>query len=321
MLAKKFSFLVFCIRRVTIAAFVFLLIGAFTTASADTNVIRIGYQPWPGVTVKTQIVSDLLNAIGYKVEQKQLQTSIILEALAKGDLDINMGIWYPMFHRKYDPFAEKHKVDEIAVNLPDMVYGYAVPKYVHEGGVNSFADLHKYADKFNHIFTGIEPGATGNLYLKRAIKANEFDLGSWQVRPSSTAAAMAEVDRAVKKQKWIIFVAWKPHWMNAKWDLYYVKAPINNELRPQHGVVYTIATPGFADKHLNAARFFRQFRVNSAIQSQWTLKMSQKGLSPKAVAKGWIKENMGTVAKWLVGVKTYDGKQSAIDAVRQVYGS
>lgn len=308
-------------RQAAILVLVFLSVGVCTAASsAESKVVRIGYQPWPGVTIKTQVVSDVLKAIGYETEKKQLQTAIILQSLAKGSLDINMGIWYPMFHNKYDPFIEKHEVDEIAVNLPDMTYGYAVPEYVHKGGVNSFADLQKYAEKFDSTFAGIEAGAAGNLYLKKAIKADEFGLGDWTVKPSSTAAEMAQVERAVKKKQWIIFVAWKPHWMNAKWDLYYVKAPQGNDLRPQHGVVYTIATHGFADKNPNVARFFRQFRVDAAIQSQWTLDMNDKGLSPEQIAKAWIGENLDIVAGWLVGVKTYDGKETAMDALRQVYG-
>lgn len=66
--------------------------------------------------------------------------------------------------------------------------------------MHDFADLNKFADKFDKKIYGIGSGAPANLSLQEIIKKNEFDLGKWKLVESSETSMLAEVNRNVKKK-------------------------------------------------------------------------------------------------------------------------
>jgi glycine betaine/proline transport system substrate-binding protein len=62
-------------------------------------------------------------------------------------------------------------------------------------GCAYFADLNKFADKFDKKIYGIGSGAPANASLQEIIKKNDFDLGQWKLVESSEQAMLAEVSR------------------------------------------------------------------------------------------------------------------------------
>nr|BFE92661.1 hypothetical protein GCM10020185_31970 [Pseudomonas brassicacearum subsp. brassicacearum] len=127
-----------------------------------------------------------------------------------------MGNWMPAQQGFYDKFVANGDVTQLAKNLDGTEFTLAVPDYVWDAGVHNFADLNKFADKFDKKIYGIGSGAPANLSLKEIIKTNDFGMGEWKLVESSEQAMLAEVSRAVKKQKFVTFLGWTPHPMNVQ---------------------------------------------------------------------------------------------------------
>lgn len=68
-------------------------------------------------------------------------------------------------------------------------------------------------------------------------------------------------------------------------------------------------------KYPEARAFLTNLYVPADIQSAWIYAFGFENKDPADVAKAWIIENPETVATWLDGVRTVDGKP-AFEAVR-----
>src|SRR5699024_5059922 len=148
---------------------------------ADTSAVKFGIQPWPGVTVKTEVATDILEVLGYETEKLQLNTPFILHGIVSGQVDVALGGWYPISAAMITPLVEEGKLIRLTANLPHALSGMAVPVYVHEAGVDSVEDLSRYADRFGHKISGNEAGGTWPTQVQELIDADEYGLGDWKV--------------------------------------------------------------------------------------------------------------------------------------------
>ena len=263
-----------------------LLIGVCAATNAQAETIKFGRAPWPGVTVKTTVASQLLKAIGYQTHITQASWTIDLQGVARGDIDADLGIWMPTQKSTVHPLVKSGKVNLLVNNVPDAKYDLVVPNYVWKAGVHSIADLNKHAAKFNHRVYGIEAGNDGNEIVKKAIKNNTYNLGKWSLRPSSTAVMLTEVGKKIKKHKWVVFLGWKPHWMNIKYNIRYLKDP--KKIWGGNSSVYTAINPKFQKNNPNVALFLKQMVPYSNTQSHWIYKFGFKNEPAKKVADDWI---------------------------------
>ncbi len=290
-----------------------LLLGGLGVAGAAT-VVKFGAPPWPGVTVKTTVAREILGAIGYKTSMTNASWIINLQSVGRGDLDADLGIWMPTQKSTVEPLVKAGKVDLLVANVPDAEYDVVVPDYVWKAGVHCICDLDKHAARFGHKIYGIEAGNDGNEIMKKAIANNTYNLGGWKLVPSSTAGMLSQAGRAISQHKWIVFLGWKPHWMNIKYKIRYLRDP--KKIWGGQSSVHTAVNPAFVKREPNVARFLRQMVVPARVQSRWIYQYGYKKQPARTVARQWIRNNMKRVAHWLRGVKTADGKRSAISAVK-----
>lgn len=303
-----------------LAALCALALGASAiTAHAEPPVVRFGVQPWPGVTVKTEVATQLLEAAGYPTEQMQLNTPLTLNGLSEGDLEAGFGGWYPVSSSMIDPLVQEGEIIRLTANLSEALSGVAVPTYVRDAGVESMSDLHRHADEFDRKIYGIESGSTWNTGVKEAIDENRHNLGDWEVVSSGTTAMLAQVGRATEREEWIAFYGWKPHWMNITYDLYYLEAPEGSAIAHTEATVYTLVPPDLEERMPEVTRFLRQYQVASRAQSEWIYEHSYQERPEAEVAREWIAANPEQVREWLDGVKTPDG-EPAFKAVAAEYG-
>ncbi|NNC24010.1 ABC transporter substrate-binding protein [Salinisphaera sp. USBA-960] len=302
-----------------LVALLFAVGVAFTANAGAATTVKFGAPPWPGVMVKTSVARHLLEAIGYETDLTKSSWVINVHGIADGSIDVDLGIWMPTQKSTIQPMADAGKIRLLVKNVPNAKYDVVVPEYVWDAGVHCICDLDKYAEKFDHKIYGIEAGNDGNQTMNDAIKNDTYNLGDWNLRPSSTAAMLAEAGSKMEDKKWIVFLGWKPHWMNIKYDLRYLKDP--KEIWGGGSSVLTAINPDFADAHPNLETFFKQLVVPTKIQSGWINKYGHKNQKLDSVAQDWIKNNHDVVAKWLKGVKTADGEKDAMDAVKAEFPS
>lgn len=308
------------LRRLTAGA---LCAGLFAipvaqAASSDQptlDEVRFGVPPWPGIAVKSEVASQILEALGYRTEQKQLAVSVILNALANDDLDVYLAGWYPQEKHMLAPLLAEGSIKELVNNIPEVLTGIAVTDAAWQGGVRSIADLDDYADRFDHRIYGIEAGSGINDAVLKVIEEGRFGLGDWQLQASSSAAMLAQVGQKVEQDEWAAFIGWQPHWMNIVYDMHYLEDVDDSGAAELEGHVATVVRSDLAELDPDVARLLSQLVVDSEIQSNWVYALSYEQRDVEDIATDWIASHPNIVATWLEGVEATDGTPG-IEAVR-----
>lgn len=287
-----------------------------TTTTLATPKVRFSAPLRPGLQVKTEVVSQILQALGYQTGMvsitpilAKLGTTPSLIAVSTGDVDVLLGVWLPTNKTTLDAVLKKGRIVIAGVNLRDTTYGIVVPDYVWKSGVHSIADLHKHPDKFGKRIYGLEAGSYSNLVIEKAIRSGLYDLQGWHVVSSSKAAMLAQAKHSINRQQWVAFLGWQPHWMNTEFNLKYLKDPKNMWA---HGSrVVTIANKQFLEENSPIARFLKQFVVKSKTQEGWVRQYRGRKIDKTAVAGDWIMQHENVVGQWLRGVKALNGKPAS----------
>ncbi len=287
-------------------------------AMAELDEVRFGVPPWPGVTVKSEVAAQLMEAMGYETRQNDLAVSVILEGLTRDDLEVYLGGWYPVQVDMVEPLVEAGQVEKLVSNIRGANSGLVVPRYVFDAGVTSVADLDAHRERFDGEIQGIEAGTGINTAILEAIDADLAGLGDWDLRESSTAAMLAQAERKMADGEWVTFVGWEPHWMNVSFDLAYLEDADDAGIAEIESTVWTVVPASLADEDPQLHRFLSQYVVEIEDQNAWVHAYSYEERPADEVAGEWIGENLDTVAGWLEGVEARDGT-SAIEAVRAAY--
>lgn len=167
---------------------------------------------------------------------------------------------------------------------------------------NSSNDISEAVD---YTITGIEPGAGISVTTEKAIE--EYDeLAGWSVELSSTAAMMAELDKAIANEEPIIITGWNPHWMFAQYpDLKYLDDP--KEVYGGEEGIRTLARLGLEEDMPEAYKLIEQFEWEVEDMESIMYEASETGEEIETIAKQWVEDNEDKVAKWIEGVDDVDG--------------
>ncbi|VVM95235.1 choline ABC transporter substrate-binding protein [Pseudomonas fluorescens] len=285
--------------------------SAFAEQSCDT--VKMADPGWSDIAATNAITGFLLDGMGYKAKVDTLAVPITFGGLKDGQVDVFLGNWMPAQQGFYDKFVATGDVTQLAKNLEGTEFTLAVPDYVWNAGVHDFADLNKYADKFDKKIYGIGSGAPANISLQEMIKKNDFDMGQWKLVESSEQAMLAEVSRAVKKQKFVTFLGWTPHPMNVQLKMHYLKG--GEKYFGDTGSVHTLTRKGYAQACPNVGKLLTNLSFTQEMENSIMAEVVNRKISNTEAAKAWIKANPAVLDKWLDGVKTVDGKD-ALPAVK-----
>ena len=285
--------------------------SAFAEQSCET--VKMADPGWSDIAATNAITGFLLDGMGYKAKVDTLAVPITFGGLKDGQVDVFLGNWMPAQQGFYDKFVATGDVTQLAKNLEGTEFTHAVPDYVWEAGVHDFADLNKFADKFDKKIYGIGSGAPANISLQEIIKKNDFNMGQWKLIESSEQAMLAEVSRAVKKQKFVTFLGWTPHPMNVQLKMRYLKG--GEKYFGDTGNVFTLTRKGYAEACPNVGKLLTNLSFTQDMENSIMAEVANKKVSNAEAAKAWIKANPAVLDKWLDGVKTVDGKD-ALAAVK-----
>jgi len=298
-----------------LTAVVGMLVLSSANAYADTScdTVKMADPGWSDIAATNAITGFLLNGMGYKVKVDTLAVPITFGGLKDGQVDVFLGNWMPAQQGFYDKFVANGEVVQLAKNLDGTEFTLAVPDYVWDAGVHDFADLNKFADKFDKKIYGIGSGAPANISLQEIIKKNDFELGQWKLIESSEQAMLAEVSRAVKKQRFVTFLGWTPHPMNVQLKMHYLKG--GEKYCGDTGSVYTLTRKGYAQACPNVGKLLTNLSFTQEMENSIMAEVVNNKVSNADAAKTWLKTNPAVLEKWLDGVKTVDG-QDALPAVK-----
>lgn len=269
-------------------------------------------QPWVDLQVENEIAVQILDKLGYHASVKHnLSVENTAAAMSSGDIDAYLGDWWPSQKPTFGDLIDAGKVDVLSTMVTGTQYAPAVPGDVAEKlDVHSLADLDKHADAFGHKIYGIEAGSPGNETIQKAIDADAYGLGDWELVASGTPAMLAQVEKAEKAGQPIVFLAWSPHWMTVQFKTVFLDDP--QKVWGGAGEIRTLVRKGFADDNPDIAKFIANLRFTTDEAGQFYYDHDKAGKDIADIASAWISDNPDKVKQFLDGVKDADGKPAEI---------
>jgi glycine betaine/proline transport system substrate-binding protein len=308
-----------CIASLVLA----IAAGPVTAARAadpeECRAISLSDPGWTDITSTNAVATLLLEALGYAPEVKILSVPIGYEGMKSEEVDVFLGNWMPIHEAYRKDLDAAAAVEVLATNLTGAKLTLAVPDYVAAAGVTDFANLGPNADKFDSTIYGIEAGAGVNAVTQGMIDADGFGLAGWKLAETGEQAMLAQVDRAVSSEDWIVFIAWEPHPMNTVYDITYLTGG-DAYYGPNFGgaEVFTLARTGWAEACPNAAQLFRNLKFELDMENEMMGRIID-GEDPADAAAAWLEANPDVLGPWLEGVTTFDG-QPGLPAVQAALG-
>ena len=280
---------------------------------ASCKSVRLGVVNWTDVIATSAMTQVLLDDLGYDVKQTSASQQIIFAGIRDQRLDMFLGYWNPLMTQTITPFVENKQVRVLnEPSLKDARATLAVPTYLADKGLKTFADIARFKKELGGKLYGIEPGSGANTQIKAMIAKNQFDLGGFQLVESSEAGMLSAVTRAVKRNEAIVFFGWAPHPMNVNQDMTYLTGS-EDALGPDEGraTVWTVTALDYASRCPNVDRLLGNLTFTAEDESR----MMQPLLEHKDAfdsARQWLKDHPQDQQRWLQGVTTFDGKPASI---------
>jgi glycine betaine/proline transport system substrate-binding protein len=286
--------------------------AAATRDPASCQIIRFSDVGWTDVTATTALVAQLLRSIGYSPTVTVLSVPVTFASLQNNDLDVFLGNWMPAQAGDRGRYVEDGSVVVIGANLTGAKYTLAVPAYAHAAGLRDFNDIQRFGPQLNDSIFGIEPGNDGNRHVLEMLKQNQFGLGGFKLVESSEQGMLAQVERAYRDKKPVVFLAWEPHPMNMRFDLKYLSGG-DEVFGPNFGgaTIYTVTRRGFSAQCPNMGRLLKNLKFTLRGESEMMAAILDRHEAPDVAATEWLKANPTATHAWLDGVLTFDGRPAA----------
>ena len=287
-----------------------LLCAVSVAADPDTcRAVRFADVGWADVTASTAVASRLLANLGYQPQITVLSVPVTFASMKNRDIDAFLGNWMPAQAAGRKPYDLDGSITVVGPLLEGAKYTLATTDDGYAAGLRDFSDIHKFADVLDHRIVGIELGNDGNRMILDMIQRNAFGLGGFRLVESSEQGMLAEVERATKAHKPIVFLGWDPHPMNVRFKIKYLSGG-DEVFGPNYGgaTIYTNTRANYAKQCPNVARLLANIRFTPQNLSYVMSDMLDHQLPADEAAANWLKSNPAIVATWAQGVTTFDGK-------------
>ena len=288
-----------------------LFLGAAPAHAANDppscKTVHLADVGWTDVTATTGMLARVLRGLGYDPEVRVLSIPVTFNGMARKDIDVFLGNWIPAQDSAIKPYLDDGSIERVRINLGNARYTLAVPKYLHDEGLTDFADISKFAGPLNHKIYGIEPGNDGNAHVLKMIAENEFGLGDFTLVESSEQGMLAQVERAVKEQRPIVFLGWQPHPMNTRFNMAYLSGG-DDVFGPNFGgaKVYTTVRKGYLRQCPNVGKLLENLAFTVDDENALMAGVMANG-DAERTAQDWLAEHPERLQTWLDGVTTIDG--------------
>jgi glycine betaine/proline transport system substrate-binding protein len=279
-----------------------------SAAQADDQTLDFGVPAWPGITVKTAIAEQLLNPLGYETSTQEIGLQVIYQGIESGDIDVFLGAWLPAQREMFNPRKESGVLIDVANNVDGAQMTLAVPDYLFDDGLQSFADLDDYRDQLDGEIHGFGAGSAASEILNNAIDNDTWGLGDWQLVDTSEVGMLSAARDAISREEPIVWVGWTPHWMNLELPMRYLEDPedLFGENNGESDVL-TLLRADYAEANPNIVAFFEQFTFSAEEQSWMIQAFGQEERDLADVAEQWIADHPERIEAMLANVTTTDG--------------
>ncbi len=293
---------------------------AFAADAESCKTVKFSDVGWTDITATTATTAVVLKALGYDPQITVLSVPVTYQSLKNKDIDVFLGNWMPAQEKDVKPYLEEKTVVSLGANLEGAKYTLATNEKGAELGIKDFSDIGKHKDALDGKIYGIEPGNDGNRLVMTLIEKNEMGMGGLELVESSEQGMLAQVARADKDGKPVVFLGWAPHPMNNTFKMTYLTGG-DSTFGPNFGgaTVYTNTRANFVEDCPNVGKFVTNLKFSLDMENAIMGKILNDGEDPEVAATEWLKANGAAVEPWLAGVTTFDGKPG-LEAVKSGLG-
>lgn len=308
-----------------------------TGCNRKTGEITFADVGWDSVKFHNAVAGLIAEAAyGYTWKEVPGSSSIMHEAMLKGEIDVNMEEWTDNL-ATYEADLNQGRFRELGVNFGDNTQGLYVPRYVIEGdeerNIAPMApDLKTVQDlkQYSHIFRDDENPSKGRIYgaipgwdineiMKKKVEYNDLDTDYIYFQPGSDAALAAAFTSAYEKGEPIVGYYWEPTWLTGKYDLVLLEdAPYTDAESYKEGktacpsVRVTIGVSNaFYEQNEEFCGFLKNYHTSSALTSEALAHMQDTGDDYNATARWFLTEHDELLSQWLP-VKEADKVRGAL---------
>ena len=273
------------------------------------KLVRLSDIGWTDVTATTALASVMLERLGYQTKTTVLSVPVTYAAMKNKDVDVFLGNWMPSMAQDRALFEKDGSIEVIRANLTGAKYTLAVPEYTWAAGLKDFSDIPRFAAQLNHSIYGIEPGNDGNRQVLSIIKSNMDGLGDFKLIESSEQGMLAEVERAIRDHRPVVFLGWEPHPMNQRFAMRYLSGG-DSTFGPDFGgaKIYTNTRAGYSRTCPNVGRLLSNLVFTLPLEDRLMGDILDRHMDPHAAAAAWLDKHAADAAPWMDGVTTFDGK-------------
>ena len=275
---------------------------------ASCRTVRFADVGWSDIAATTGLASMVLEGLGYETDVTLASLPVALTGMKNKQIDVFLGYWKPAMTAVVEPFVKAGNITVIEQpNLVGAKYTLAVPQYLYDKGLKTFADIAKFEKALRGKIHGIEAGSDSNALIAGMIRDNQFGLKNFTLVESSEAGMLALAHGAIIGKKPIVFLGWEPHPMNVQMKMHYLSGG-DEVFGPNLGEaqVYTATAAGYAARCPNVAELLKNLQFSTDLENQVMGPVLEK-TKPKLVARNFLKRNPAVLGPWLRDVKTFDG--------------
>ena len=227
-------------------------------AQTPAKTVRIGWTAWSDAEAVTNMAKQLIEQrLATKVELVMTDIALQYAGLQRGQIDLMLMAWLPNTHKGYWDKVSGD-VEDLGALSTNATLGWAVPDYIPKSELNSFEDLKKPAvkAKLKGQIQGIDAGSGLMRSSEQAVKDYGLD---YKLLTASDSAMVTALDRAMRKNEWIVVTTWSPHWMFSQYKLRYLEEPkkVLGGAEEIHGV----GRKGFTADFPKVAAFIKNFKI------------------------------------------------------------
>jgi glycine betaine/proline transport system substrate-binding protein len=271
--------------------------GGGSPESRDLNLgVATGWDEAAVVANLSKIVME--EDLGYgEVRLQELELGPVIQGVASGDLDAYQDIWLPNHQAQID------EVENDVILLDPWYdgtteFGIAVPTYMTN--VNAIPDLNQTS--IDQIL-GIEPGAIISERIPESVIPT-YGLEQEYVQ-SSTPSMLSQVEELSDNREEFAFVAWRPHWMNQRYDFKYLEDPEDGLTDLNDGAtILSIVNEDLPDDDPVAYAFLDAITLTEDQVNEI------ENINPNDYAESartWLEDNRDVVQPWIDAAREAEG--------------
>ena len=301
--------------------------GAPDCNGIDRELVFAGLD-WNSAQVHNYIAGTILQA-GFGCEFTDIPGSTIpmVQGLVRGDVDINMEIWFNSAPDLYHEAAASGDVLDLGLNMSALELSFLVPRYVIEGdaerGIDAMApDLKSVADlaRYAQVFQDPEQPSMGRFYnciigwqceLINNDKMATYGLDEHftNFRPGTSAALASSLAGAYGKGEAWLGYYWGPTWVLGSFDMVALEEPEYSDDCWMDGdrgcafppsIVNVAVSKEFADSASEEmVAFLRAYGMDQLLVSELLAYMRDNDAEAGDAARYFLENNQDVWSAWV----------------------